>query len=724
MKTTMGRTARLLTLGLLLGTVGCGDDDTGGDEDMGMTLDGSVDGGPDPDGCPAGTVETVPGTATEPPQCTPCLVGTYCAGGDASAVGCGEADWDDDADPATACAPFTDCVAGERVAAEGDATTDRTCAACADGTFTDTTNATECAPYSDCEPGELFTTEPSASMDRDCTACPAGETSLEVNATECFSDLAMTEVSGFLELTCGLLRTNGALLCWGRDSIGILGERPERAAAVEVGNLSMCTLNPTTRHVSCFGNDRGGSVDDAPTDTPLLDLEGFTNHYCGIREADGHVVCWGDDTNGVITDAPSGVPVDAIASGFDFSCAIRRSDSEVVCWGFDDQGQVTDTPTGFAADAIAASTAHACALAQDTGLPTCWGWDDGNQVTDTPTSTAFDAIATGREWSCGIRRADGAIECWGDDSDGIVSDAPSGAFASITAGADHACALGAEGVVTCWGRDDRAQVSGAPTHEPAYRDLGAGGASLCAVREADGSLVCFGSATLNDDAPSGAFDAVAVAPNGAQACAIDAGAITCWGDDTDGIVSDSPSTGTFADVGVGNDHACALATDSSLTCWGDDTNGRATAPTGSGFTGLSVGTSASCALSSDDLARCWGAGNVSATAPDATALDAVATGTTWACGILQLDGTVTCWGESAPGAPTELALDGIGAGVVGCGIRRTDGEIACWGGPAFGAPDVPSRGSFTSIEGSGAAFCGQRADGTRGCWGRFHFNPR
>lgn len=85
--------------------------------------------------------------------CAPCEVGTHCAGGDAPAVTCADGTWDHDADPGTPCAARSDCEPGTYVISEGDATHDRSCVRCADGTYTDTPNALECTPWVGCPPG-------------------------------------------------------------------------------------------------------------------------------------------------------------------------------------------------------------------------------------------------------------------------------------------------------------------------------------------------------------------------------------------------------------------------------------------------------------------------------------------------------------------------------------------------------------------------------------------
>ena len=74
--------------------------------------------------------------------------------------------WDHDTDPATRCAERTVCVAGQYVAAEGGATSDRACTSCASGAFSKASNAARCTPWRNCLAGSYVQNAPSAIEDR------------------------------------------------------------------------------------------------------------------------------------------------------------------------------------------------------------------------------------------------------------------------------------------------------------------------------------------------------------------------------------------------------------------------------------------------------------------------------------------------------------------------------------------------------------------------------
>ena len=68
---------------------------------------------------------------------------------------------------------------------------------------------------------------------------------------------------------------------------------------------------------------------------------------------------------------------------------------------------------------------------------------------------------------------------------------------------------------------------------------------------------------------------------------------------------DSPE-GTFTDLAVGGNHACALNTEGYVECWGDNTFGAATPPLFIRYTAIDAGDDHTCGLSVDGEVHCWG----------------------------------------------------------------------------------------------------------------------
>jgi hypothetical protein len=101
-----------------------------------------------------------------------------------AAVTCGGTTWDDDGNPATACGARTNCVAGQSVVSDGNATTNRTCAACTGETYSTAMNAPSCTPWTVCAAGTYVSTVGSAADQPGLHDVPAGEYSTDPNQTD------------------------------------------------------------------------------------------------------------------------------------------------------------------------------------------------------------------------------------------------------------------------------------------------------------------------------------------------------------------------------------------------------------------------------------------------------------------------------------------------------------------------------------------------------------
>lgn len=166
------------------------------------------DGGSLGDDCPEGSAFSAAG-ATEPPECMPCAVGTYCQGGRAKPRPCPEGTWDHDADPATRCEPWANCEVGEYVLVEGSESRDRQCLPCAEDGFSLQANAPECSPVSECAEGSYVRVTATSTRDQICADCPVGSFSDEPNLDACerFSDCEPGQYvsepgSGVADRTC------------------------------------------------------------------------------------------------------------------------------------------------------------------------------------------------------------------------------------------------------------------------------------------------------------------------------------------------------------------------------------------------------------------------------------------------------------------------------------------------------------------------------------------
>ncbi len=366
-------------------------------------------------------------------------------------------------------------------------------------------------------------------------------------------------------------------------------------------------------------------------------------HSCVVvrRGSDGgtRTFCWGASTEGqlgqpgtgfVRPPLPAGVELRALSSHAtsDTTCGIGLDDA-VVCWGKNDQAQC----------ALAASPSSAPAVVLDNGV-----------------TVRSDFVAVGGAFGCihQVSSLGMTLACWGRNTscelgtsaapctDGPVA-APEVGDAlraisepsSVSLGGAHACAVGPSSmpVVSCWGANDAGQSSGGtdPVISPP-----------AAIERAGVPL-----------------EATAVAAGGRFSCALDTSKhVVCWGDNTDGAISDGPRTANTPPAeAFPAIEATAMAAGAGVLCIVDATrNVRCRGAGDKGQLGRGV-------VVSDGSA-----GNV----VDLSDVAALAVGGRHACAIAKGSSgrkTVHCWGDNGEGqvdpsrsdrspifAPTEVPI--------------------------------------------------------------------
>jgi alpha-tubulin suppressor-like RCC1 family protein len=448
-------------------------------------------------------------------------------------------------------------------------------------------------------------------------------------------DTDVVSVSGGGGHTC-VLSTAGAVECWGRNDWGQLGHGPGATthtpvavaglgtgvAAVSAGGDHTCALM-TDGAMLCWGNNFEGQLGNGtavqlPTPNAVAGLgsgvaavtAGY-HHSCAVM-TDATAECWGLSDHGQVGDGTTlerDRPVEvagladvhAIAAGYEHTCALTNSGA-VECWGNNEHGQLGDGTTiqrnapvqvsGLESGVVAISTGieHSCALT-DTGAMKCWGANDHGQLGDATNTDRLTPVTV----------------------TGLGSP-----VAGIAAGVVRSCAVTTGGAVKCWGQaylgDGTTQSSNVPVD---VAGLGSGVASIsagapsCAVTTA-GGLKCWGDGYLGDGSSSIGFTPVDVASLGTNVAAVVANgsgggcalmtnaAAKCWGYNAYGEVGDGTTTdrATPVDVtGLGSgvagisargDHACAVTTTGAAVCWGNNTTGQLGVGT-SGFTTVPIG---------------------------------------------------------------------------------------------------------------------------------------
>jgi len=284
--------------------------------------------------------------------------------------------------------------------------------------------------------------------------------------------------------TCALT-TGGGVVCWGRNADGQLGNGgsgmgsrsltptpvvglANGVAAIAAGYAYTCALT-TGGAVLCWGDNWAGQLGDGTTahrvtPTAVIGLESGVAalvtggvHACAVTSAGG-AMCWGWNATGQLGDGtttgrltPVAVVgmdggVEMLAAGDTHTCAVTTAGGGV-CWGKNVSGQLGDgttadrwTPTavselGSGVAGISAGFSHTCAVATG-GTVVCWGSNAVGQLGDGTTVPRLTPTAVG-----GLERR----------------------VATVVAGGYHTCAVTAGGGALCWGWNLNGQLGDGTT---------------------------------------------------------------------------------------------------------------------------------------------------------------------------------------------------------------------------------------------------------------------
>lgn len=249
----------------------------------------------------------------------------------------------------------------------------------------------------------------------------------------------------------------------------------------------------------------------------------------------------------------------------------------------------------------------------------------------------------------------------------------------------------------------------------------------CAI--SNGAITCWGRDDYGQvsNAPT-QTDFVSVSGKIYHYCGIhSSGAITCWGYDNIGQVSRTPTDTDFVAISPGYYHTCGLRSTGAITCWGSNGYGQVTPPTHTDFIAISSGGYHSCGLRSSGAITCWGRDVESLVSNTPTQTDFIAVSSGWQhnCG-LKSNGAITCWGSNSQSqvSNTPTDTDFVAVSIGGhhnCGLRSS-GAITCWGWNSYGQVSyTPTHTDFVAVSGGYFHTCGLRVTGAITCWGHNNY---
>ncbi|GGY88644.1 hypothetical protein GCM10011613_37120 [Cellvibrio zantedeschiae] len=328
-------------------------------------------------------------------------------------------------------------------------------------------------------------------------------------------------------------------------------------------------------------------ISSKPTSIGLSNY--MDNSGCVIQGKE--VLCWGD----AALNAPSNAFVNPqmVSVGWGYACVLDAVSpvSKVVCWSAMDVAR--EIPGLNNPSKISVAVDGACSMSGDgkrcwdslgqtpTLLSAAYLLDKGCIKTATGSVSCVDSLAVpgaslasnpksltvggvdDSSFVCAIT-ASSLLDCRkASDADASVIQYPNGSFTQVSAGFNHACALGESGV-KCWGNNDAGQTTVPSLNAP-----------------------------------------IQVVAGKNRTCALDSTGVVCWGAQ---FTQPGFSVGSPVALGFKGDHLC-VATSTAVNCLdgtNDQTNKTSMIKTLSGATQLAVNNLGFCAANSANILGCWG----------------------------------------------------------------------------------------------------------------------
>ncbi|KAK2635374.1 hypothetical protein Ddye_030166 [Dipteronia dyeriana] len=188
-----------------------------------------------------------------------------------------------------------------------------------------------------------------------------------------------------------------------------------------------------------------------------------------------------------------------IAAGRSSLCGIRSGGYSLLCWDLNStqnssfvHKRIYFNDTLLLGN-LSVGDDQVCATTAVDGVVKCWR--DNINVTVPSKELNFESISSGVGFTCGILKTTSRVRCWGSNNltaNGIETQFGNRSMSSISAGGSHVCGVDLGGFLFCHGNNDSGQLKPPSNSSFEFSALALGPFHSCAIREQNGSVVCWG----------------------------------------------------------------------------------------------------------------------------------------------------------------------------------------------------------------------------------------
>ncbi|XP_010920862.2 putative serine/threonine-protein kinase-like protein CCR3 [Elaeis guineensis] len=231
---------------------------------------------------------------------------------------------------------------------------------------------------------------------------------------------------------------------------------------------------------------------------------------------------------------PPNVSFDSVSGGRDFLCGLRSGGTAFFCWNASNASS-TDLPPKRVYNGPAVLTNLTVGEDQiaaiDRNGPGIRWWRGDDSFPRFLVRGSYHSLTSGRVFSCAID-TNHTVRCWGRRGEEIQSDFKNASMVSIVAGDSHVCGLSTTGFLVCKGSNDYGQLNAPSGPAFEFSSLALGESQSCAVRQANGTVVCWGGGGESGTyAPMNTTSFQFVVAGGNLTCGLTSinFSVVCWG---------------------------------------------------------------------------------------------------------------------------------------------------------------------------------------------------